>query len=185
MASEPKVESAAHSGADHGHHNAGGGHAGGGHGHHDAVGGHAGADHGHHDAGGGHSGADHGHSSARHHTSGAPEHAHPDAAERASGPHDPPTPMHDHGDCPHCPAPLGEQRGASPAHVACDAVQSAADTARSAAPAKGDLKHTLAPLAWLVSLPAAPPKHALEPAAQSPPASPRLPLNLRYCVFLI
>jgi hypothetical protein len=131
------------------------------------------------------SGAHHGHPGAEHHTSGASDHEHFEAADHSARSHGHSTPMHDHGDCPHCPATAAEQLGSTPQHVVCDTAQSAADKARSGAVAAWDLKHALPMLARLVPETAAPPGRLLRAVAQAPPASPRLPLNVRYCVFLI
>jgi hypothetical protein len=100
--------------------------------------------------------------------------------------HDREAPGHDHQSCPHCPsAPVSDQTVPSASHISCNTLENLSDTSLTPAPGKADLKHALpaapnvVPLTTLNSL-----RASSLPTGQIPP-SPRLPLNLRYCVFLI
>jgi hypothetical protein len=102
--------------------------------------------------------------------------------------HDPQASTHEHSNCPHCPtAAVADHEGSAATHVACATAESAADSNRSNGNAflKWDLKHTLPLSSGLVPTRTVPPGRFYRPATQDLPAPPRLPLNVRYCVFLI
>jgi hypothetical protein len=93
--------------------------------------------------------------------------------------------MHDHGDCPHCPPRGVSQQGSAPsAHAACDETEGTRDN-RENVLAKWDLKHALPVSSRPSSEPSFRPPGFQCPLNHVLPTAARVPLNIRYCIYLI
>jgi hypothetical protein len=92
---------------------------------------------------------------------------------------------HDHADCPHCPPSGGGERDAtSLAHGGCSEAEGVRDGRGNVLP-KWDLKHAQPMTARTTPEPS---YHAYHPHLTPDTAislSPRIPLNIRYCTYLI
>ncbi|MBN1240898.1 MAG: hypothetical protein JXB36_20530 [Gammaproteobacteria bacterium] len=94
-------------------------------------------------------------------------------------------PVHEHGECPHCPdRALTKDDDGAPPHVACDTAEAATADARSK-PYKS-WETTLAPPPLARFAPAAaPPGADLRICAHPPPVIGGPRLNVQHCVFLL
>jgi hypothetical protein len=90
-----------------------------------------------------------------------------------------------HGSCPHCPSGGGEEHGPSSAtHGSCADADLTRDD-RGNVPVKWDVKYFLPVVSRGFSTSSVVPNavHSASPAGHPPSA--RVPLNVRYCVYLI
>ena len=92
---------------------------------------------------------------------------------------------HDHGTCPRCLPGAASEQGASPStHAGCDETEGArAD--RGNVLAKWDLKHSLPVPTRIAAEPSFHPPGLHRALDQTASPSARVPLNIRYCIYLI
>jgi hypothetical protein len=92
---------------------------------------------------------------------------------------------HDHGKCPHCPPGGVSEQGASPStHAGCDETEGIRDN-RGNVLAKWDLKHSLPAPSRVSAEPSFHPPRLHRALNHDAPPSARVPLNIRYCIYLI
>ena len=104
--------------------------------------------------------------------------------QRASSPAHAHAAMHDHGNCPHCPPGGVSEHGASPSHAGCDEAEGTRDD-RGNVLAKWDLKHSLPVPSRVSAEPSFLPPGLRRTRNQAALPSARVPLNIRYCIYLI
>ena len=113
------------------------------------------------------------------------ERAHIGHSERRQSPSSPHAALHDHGNCPHCPAGGISEEAASPStHAGCDETEGARDN-RGNVLAKWDLKHSLPVPTRVAAEPSFHPPGLHRALVHTASPSARVPLNIRYCIYQI